>query len=110
MSDNLLMLVMVEARGAIKPEDSLEDRCRSAMKVSAHHWMVLDQDVQFRAAIAAVYESATDDEQERIKDELDNLRALNAMMTGVPVDFDNVKPVENPIGLNKMWREVTSDV
>ena len=107
MSDNLIMLVMMEAGSAIKPDDSLEDRCRSAMKAAKNHWMVLDEDSQFKGAVAALYEQANEDEKVRIKAEFDSLKFLSAMLNGVPVDFDAIEPLENPVGLNKIWREVT---
>ena len=107
MNDNLIMLVMMEAGSAIKPDDSLEDRCRSAMKAAKNHWMVLDEDSKFKGAVAALYEQANEDEKVRIKAEFDSLKFLSAMLNGVPVDFDAIEPLENPVGLNKIWREVT---
>lgn len=109
MSDNLLMLVVAEARGAIVPTDSLEDRCRAAMKASYRHWMVTDEDTQFKGAVAAVFsESTDDDEKERIRLELESLRDLSALLSGVSLDLEAIHPLENPIGLRQMWVEVTA--
>jgi hypothetical protein len=104
--DNLILLVMAESRMAVKPEDSLEDRCRASMKAAKGHWMVLDEDMQFKGAIAAVLETANDEETHRITSELEVLKALSAAMSGVPVDFGSVAPAENAVGLSKIWREV----
>lgn len=107
MNDNLLFLAMVAARQAIRPEDSLEDRCRAAMKGTYRHWMVTDEDTQFKAAVAAVYEQTSDeDERQRIKDELESLRDLAALLSGVNVDIEAIRPLENPIGLRNLWVEV----
>ena len=109
MSDNhLIMLVMMEARTAIKPEDSLEDRCRAAMKAAKGHWMVLDENLQFQGAVAAVLETANEEEEARIMDSLHALKTLNALLNGVSVDLDGYEAPTNPLGLNKIWQEVTA--
>lgn len=107
MSDNLAMLVAMEAKMAIKPEDSLEDQCRAAMKAAKGHWMVLDEDTQFKGAVAAIYELSDEETRGRIVVELEALKALSALLSGVPVDFENVTIPDNPIGLRDLWQEVT---
>jgi len=108
-SDTMLALVMAEATPAIVASDSLEDRCRAAMKAVQHHWMVTDEDIQFKGAVAAVYAASEDaDEKERIEVELASLRDLSAMLSGVVVDLDAVTIPPDPIGLRKLWLEVTS--
>lgn len=109
MSDNLLLLVVSEAKLAVRPEDSLEDRLRAAMKASYRHWMVTDEDTQFRGAIGAVYSASEDeDEKARIEAELASLRDMNALLSGVPIDLERVSVPEHPLGLMKMWKEVTA--
>lgn len=105
MSDVMLALVATEAREAIKNETTLENRLRTAMKAAANHWMVLDRDTQFRGAVAAVYEVSDEDDRQRIEQELDALKFINAMLSGVPVDMDRRPKAENPIGLTKLWTE-----
>lgn len=106
--DNLILLVSAEAGTAIDPDDPLEDRCRAAMKAVQHHWMVTDEDRQFKGAVAAVYSASTDpDERNRIQAELESLRDLAALMSGVPVDLGAARPLDNPIGLRRIWLEVT---
>lgn len=105
----MLALVMAEAGSAIKPDDSLEDRCRAAMKACYRHWMVTDEDTQFKGAVAAVFVASDDeDEKERIRVELESLAHLSALLSGVPIDLERVTVPENPIGLRKMWQEVTA--
>ena len=68
-----------------------------------------DEDAQFKGAVAAVYEASTsEDERDRIRAELESLRDLSALLSGVPVDLEQITPLENPIGLRKMWQEVTA--
>jgi hypothetical protein len=104
----LTVLVKLEGEQAIAslPEgSSLEDRFRAASKASRNHYMVMDEDTQYAGMCEAVYASATEDERERIIAELRQLKALDAMLSGVPVDFDRFEPIENPIGIAKIWRD-----
>lgn len=104
-------IAATEAREAVKrlPEGSpIDDRFRVAMKVTYRHWMATNEEDQFLAACEAVYSTATEEEQERIKAEVQSLRDLSAMMEGVPVNFEELAervPVD-PIGLRKLWHEV----
>jgi hypothetical protein len=108
MTDTVILLMVAEVKERINPEYSLEDRLRTAMEITYHHWTTTDLDKQFKGAVAGVY-SATEDEDERLRIqlELETLRDLSAMLSGVPINFDAIKPLENPIGLMKLWREVT---
>lgn len=107
-NDTLLALVMHECKPAIIDTDSLEDRCRASMKAAKGHWMVTDEETQFKGAVAAVYAASTDnDEKERIRLELENLAHLAALLSGIHIDFDAVHDIENPILLRKLWQEVT---
>jgi hypothetical protein len=70
-------------------------------------WMVLDEDTQFKGAVVAVYTASTDEaEKERIKEALDSLRDLAALLSGVPVDVERVKVPDNPLPLRNLWLEV----
>lgn len=109
--DNLVYVVLAVVKAAINAEDSLEDRCRSAMRAAHSNGVVTDEDLQFKGAVAAVYAASTDaDEKARIEVELKSLAVLSAAMSGVPVDFDAVEVPENPIGLRVLWLEVTEGV
>jgi len=108
MSDVMLALVMTSCQPVVRAEDSLEDRFRAAMKEASNHWMVLDRDVQFRGAIGAVYSAASEPEKARIDVELKAMKALNALLSGVPINFDALElpPDEERLGLIRMWQEV----
>lgn len=114
MTDISIAIPMTEAKAAVErlPEGtSLEDRIRTAMKATHRHWMVTDEDAQFRAAVAAAILTGSDDEQERLKQEVDSLKSLNALISGVPVDLDRMveqAKASQPVGLLKLWDEVRS--
>lgn len=105
MNTTLLALVATECKAAAEKETTLEGRVTAAMKAAKNHWMVTDDNSQFQGAVAAIYELSDDETKERIKAEMDSLRYLSAMMSGVAVDFDAIPKLENPIGLMKSWRE-----
>lgn len=106
MTNAGVMIALTEAKTAVKEDDSLEDRLRAAMRVTSRHWCVTNPDEQLRAAVGAVLVSASPDESERIEAELANLRSLSALLEGVPVDLERIEPLENPIGVMKLWHEV----
>jgi len=101
----LISLVAHECRTACKDETTLEGRVAKAMKAAKHHWMVTDENEQFHGAVCAIYELSDEVTQERIKAELDSLRYLSALMSGVEVDIEKVPKLENAIGLMKAFNE-----
>lgn len=110
MNDNIVLIVAAEARTAVRQHDELADRCRAAMESAAKSWITTDEDARFRGAIAAVLLESTDDEERaRIEHELTSLRSFSALASGVPVDIEAMlaDAPTNPIGLMKMWHEVT---
>ena len=109
MSKVQVALVAMEAGKVVRSSDTLEDRFRAAMKKASSHWMVVDPDLQFQGAVAAVYELASEEERERITAELAAMRFVSAMFAGVPVDFESAPVVENRIGLVDLWREVNPE-
>lgn len=106
MNNNLLMIAVTEAKAAAGKETTLEGRLRAAMEATKNHWVVTSEDDRFRAAVAGVMLLSNDEEKERIKLEIDQIRMLGAAFSGIPVDFAVVKPLDNPIGLMKMWGKV----
>jgi len=98
-------IIAAEANLANVKEQPLEDRLRLAMKVGHSFWMSTDEDVRFRGSVAAVLLHCTDDERERLSEELDVLKNFSALLSGVAVDLTQIKTPDNPVGLMKMWRE-----
>jgi len=106
MTDVQTALVMADAAGQVDPTQPLADRFRAAFRAAANHWMVLDEDRQFNGAVAAVHEKATDEERARIEAELEAIKYLNAMLSGVRVDVDAIPNLSGePLHLLDLWRE-----
>ncbi len=109
--ENSIMIAITETKAMLKGKEgeSIEDRLSFAMSKTLNHWLVIDEDGQFRAAVGAVLLTATDDEKERISTELRSLKALSSALSGVPVDFSQLEVGKTePIGLSNLWRKVKS--
>jgi hypothetical protein len=109
MNDGVLTIAVTEAKAAAENETTLEGRLTAAMKATKNHWMATDEDTQFRAAIGAVLLLSEDEDKARLEEEVSQIKAVQAMLSGVPVDFDAMEPMENPIGLTKLWRELDEE-
>ncbi len=106
MNDTVFMIAVTEAKQAAKDQKTLEERLIAAMKATKDHWMLTDEDGRFRAAVGAVLLLSEAEDRGRIESEIKQLRILSAMMNGVPIDFERVEKLENPIGLMKMWHKI----
>ncbi len=98
-------IIAAEAELEAIKEHPLEDRLRAAMKSGSNFWMSTDDDVRFRGSIAAVMLHCSEGEREQLSEELRALRDLSALLSGVPVDIEQIKQPENPIGLVALWRD-----
>jgi hypothetical protein len=93
-------------------EPDLMRRIQKAMKAARNHWIVLDENDQFRGAIAAAIIASEGAERDRIKRSakaLGRLGALfQALQAGLPVDLEGMaaeKQDEDLIPLRKLWDE-----
>ena len=115
MNDAMLALVVAECSSAVDScKGTLEDKAQAAMKKAKDHWMVLDKDTQFRGAIGAllIHYGKDSPEYERISQELDSLRKISAILQAAAVGLsvnlsEEDLPKHKPIGLMKMWQEIT---
>lgn len=105
MNNAVVQICAVEAKEDADKVDGLKEKVAAAMKSARNHWMCVDADEQLQAALSAAYASAKEEDKPALKLEIDALRIMNAMFTGVPVDFEQVKFPENPIGIVQMWKD-----
>ena len=106
MTDALFAIGLTEAKAAAEKETTLHAQMDAAMKLMQHHWMILDEDLQFRCAVGALLMIVDEQTQETIKEEMASLKALSALMSGIPVDMERVTVPQNPLGLMKRWNEL----
>lgn len=104
---NSMVIAMSEIEGKLDAEAPIKDRLRQAMKLAMNHWLVVDEDTQFRCALGAVAASASPEDVLKIKRELDFMRTLGAATQGVPVDIEAMflQAPKNPLGLQALWME-----
>lgn len=113
MNDAMLMIVATEAKARIEGKTfaTVEEKLKEAMRATKDHWGVTDEQMQFKAAIAAVLlDKPSPEDKARIEEELNVLKMLGAAMQGIPVDFSQMVPPEKPLGLNKLWQDVKAEV
>ncbi len=99
----------IAAAEAARDGLSLEDRARAAMRATRSHWLATDEADQFAAACEGLARTCSPEEVERIEAELRTNMALNALLSGVPVDLEAAlaaKGDTEPLGLSKLWREI----
>lgn len=110
-----IMVGIAELRARVDPKQPLEERLKVAMRGALNHWLVLDEESQFKMAVGAVMAEATEEERERINIDLKFLRAMSSAAGGVPVDFGRLMEevgednVAKAVGLRKLWDEVKAE-
>jgi hypothetical protein len=116
--DNLIWIAAAEAEDAARERagEPVEARARAAMEAVQDHWILRDEDGQFKAALVGLLRSCSPEETERVEAEVRKMGRLAAMLTaaeaGVPVDLEGLaaqneaEPEMEPLGLVRIWREV----
>ena len=60
---------------------------------------------QFKVCVGALILVSTPEDRERLNAELRQIAALSAGISGIPVDLSTMPPLENPVGLLRIWQE-----
>ena len=115
MIDSSIMIGIAEIQGSLDSKLPLEERLKGAMRAALNHWLVTDEEGQFKIAVGAVMMDATEEEKERIEFDLKFLKAMSSAASGVPVDFARLMKelgedsATKAVGLRKLWDEVKSE-
>jgi len=115
MEEASIIIGIAELRTKVDPKQPLEERLKVAMRAALKHWLVFNEEDQFKMAIGAVMAEATEEERERMKIDIKFLGALAAAASGVPVDFGRLaeelgeNAVAKAVGLRKLWDEVKTE-
>jgi len=102
--DNIIAVTACEAQHAAEKETTLEGRFRAAMASTAQAYLTTDDGERLTAACVAVAALSPPEDVERIRVEMDMLRAL-ARGDGRAL-LDPLDKGFKPIGIMKMWREI----
>lgn len=115
MSHNATELLIASSpvRDAIPKDKPLAERIEFAMRYVREHkdaifWMAHtapDDDLMFRTALSAVILAGDDSDRDIIERSMKPVRALSALLSGVPVDVERAMDVGGDVlPLIGMWR------
>lgn len=91
MDDKALIVAVAIIRPEVTGEPDLIKRLQKAMKAAVTLWLDYNEEDRFRIALAAVLvETTNEQEKQRIIKTTKALRALAALIKGVPVDVEQV--------------------
>lgn len=107
---NTMLIAIQEIEGQIDHSKPLEEKLFDAMKKVQNHWMITDKEEQFRCAIGAVLAKASEEDREKINNELQGMQYLYGPDDGFSKDFKYViKSLSKcQIGMQKIWQKVTA--
>lgn len=113
--ESRIMAGIAQLRAGVDPKQPLKERLKVAMRGALNHWLVFDEEGQFKMAIGAVLVEATEDEKEQLNNEVKVLAALSSAASGVTVDFGRLAEelgedaADKVVGLRKLWDEVKAE-
>lgn len=98
--------------GSFETAEEIIKAAMVAARDGGNTWLLGSDDDKIKAAVVAAHPFLKEEDQIRLKQELDFFMALGAATSGVPVDFgavlDGVAEDIKPIGLRKIWEETKS--
>ncbi len=109
--DNVTAIAMAEAIDQLNEQEninklSLEDKLKIAMGVTKNHWLQTNEEEQLLAAINAVIYISNEEDQKVLKENIEELRAISAMINGVPVDLNKITNPQKRISILEMWGNI----
>ena len=105
MTDAVMAIAISEARMACEGEPDVIERLKKAMAVTHRFWMSNDDQLQFKAALAAAMVTGSEADKDRIARSFKQLATLSAIMAGLPIDGDAFETAQTDdiIPLLGMW-------
>lgn len=82
---------------------------KETFKKGKNHWMAHNESEAFNAAVVVAYAKMQGDDKTRMKASIDGVKAMNAVLNGIPVDLEAVLAQQEGIKtfpLLPMWREI----
>jgi hypothetical protein len=103
---NVELIAITDVRAACKDEPDLEQRVRKAMRQAHTFWLSTDDQLRFRAAVAAAVMESPPSEATAIMESLGALQLMaGAMETGDLEAVERHAALSIRLPLLKMWRE-----
>jgi hypothetical protein len=102
--DVKFMIAVTEASEAAKEKFTLVAKVKAAMEITKNHWMLTDEDLRFKAAIAgAIDASSSQEDSDILLNEMKALSLLSDFLTDKKADMSGIKVPKQTIGLMKIW-------
>jgi hypothetical protein len=108
MSDAVMMIAVSDIRPHCKGEPDIKERIAKAMRRAQEFFMSTDDNLRFKAALAAALLESPEDEKDRIVQSSRMISAVSAAMSGVPVNMDQALNTDDgfePLPLIGMWHD-----
>lgn len=112
MNEKLIMIVASMVKSAGAECEDFESRATAIFRRARINGLVTDEETQLQGGILAIMSLYTDEDNdemiERINQEMQALKTLEAMLSGVPIDADCLIERElerEPLALMKLWHE-----
>lgn len=101
---NTMLIAIQEVKGQIDHSKPLEEKLLDAMKKIQNHWLITDEEEQFKCAIGAVLSKASEEDQEKINAELKALPLIYGDHN-LPTELILSKIGDCQIGLQQIWKK-----
>lgn len=106
---NSMIIAIEEIKSKLDKSKPFLDNITTAMKEAQNHWLITDEEEQFKCAAGALMFIGNDEQKEVIEQELKGLRTISAMQSGVAVDLEVMMKTMDPdkfFGLMKIWKNL----
>jgi len=113
---NTILVAITEIKNKIDHTQPLKEKMLDAMKLALDHWLIVQDEEQFKAAVGAVLSKATQEEQAKINNQLKMLQTLSTILSGISVDVEETmkdipkdEKEEDKLILNDLWRKAKDE-
>ena len=101
---NTMLIAIQDVESQIDHSKPLEEKLLDAMKKIQNHWLITNEDEQFKCAIGAVLSKASEEDREKINAELKALPLIYGDH-GLPGEIILAKLADCQIGLQQIWKK-----
>ncbi len=107
MTDAVLMLAVTDIKPACEGIADVVDRLKAAMAKAQDFWLLTDDQLRLKAAVAATMLTGTEADKDRLQRSWRALASLSAAISGLDVDILSAMEAagNDAIPIMRMWQE-----